>query len=212
MACDPLAASQPTSSVIRSSFLSFLSRQPLAGLVSDLTTADSDVKWEKWGGHGRSNHEAILTGADQQPVPLAWARLLLPEPRMPAGWRGSNSALLVLHIERRPWEADGPLAPPIPFLDWHIRFTKVLECPDALTGFLIKNLGLDVPVMNPHALFEEYGMSSNPIASVGMWLSAPQAMTDLVDISGYLRCQALRYHPSSTPMQLRTRRERKHLT
>lgn len=185
IACNPLDGTQPTSSAIRASFLSFLGRQPLAGLVRELTALSPDAIWTKWGGHGRSNHEAILTNADQQTAPVAWARLLLPEPRMREGWRDSHLALLVLHIERRPWETDGPLAPPIPFLNWHAYFTKALESPGALASFLIQDLGLEIPVSNPDVLGAIAGTNEHSVASIVMWLDTPQAMTDLVDIKGF---------------------------
>jgi len=188
VACNPLPAIQPTSTALRHSFLSFLSRQPMAGLVEDFTVTSDNTKWEKWGGHGRSNHEAVLTSADQQAAPVAWARLLLPEPRMSVGLRDSHSALFLLDIERRPWDVDGPLASPIPFLDWHTSFRKALECPSALAGFLAQDLGLDIPGKDPTVPegLEEFHIGPRDlVASVGMWLTAPQAMTDLVDTSGY---------------------------
>jgi len=127
----------------------------------------------------------ILNDADKEAPPLAWARLLLPEPRMSAGWRNSDCALFVLHIERRPWDPDSPLAPPIPFLNWHNYFTKVLECPSALANFLGQDLGLDIPMRDPKVTFDDILGDPLPIASVGMWLVAPQVMTDLIDISGF---------------------------
>jgi hypothetical protein len=183
VACNPLPAMQPTSSVIRDSFLSFLSGAPMAGLVKELTSIGHDAKWEKWGGHGRSNHEVVLTGADQQTAPVAWARLLLPEPRMPAGWRDSKSALLLMQIERRPWDVDGPSAPSIPFLDWHTHFMKILKCSTALAAFLAHDLRLEVPADEPGGL--DQIIEALSVASVAVWLITPQAMTDLVGISGY---------------------------
>jgi hypothetical protein len=119
---------------------------------------------------------------------VAWARLLLPEPRMPASWRDSHSAMLLLHIDRRPWDVDGPSAYPTPFLEWHNSFRKVLECPAVLAGFLTQDIGLDIPEKDPMASEEFYGLNlgpSNHIASVGVSLNTPHAMTDLVNISGY---------------------------
>jgi hypothetical protein len=187
--CNPLPEMRPTSSAIRSSYLGFLSRQPLTDLVGELVTTGAGVKWEKWGGHGRSNHEAILTGADQQAAPIGWARLVLREPETPVGWREYPSALFLLHIERRPWEADGPLARPIPFLHWFNLFRKALEFPSAFASFLVKDLELDIPAKDPAILpgFEDYIIPKHDvlIGTVGIWLNAPQAMTDLVDISGF---------------------------
>jgi hypothetical protein len=177
--CTPLSARDPTSSALRSGFLSFLGHQPVTGLVEGFTEA-GDAKWEKWAGQGRSIHEAVLVGADQA-KPIAWARLLLPERRMPAGWRDDHSTMLVLHIERLPWDTDGPTAPSQPLLAWHLPFSRVLEFPAALAGFLKRDLGLEVPATNPHP----GSPSQQSMASVSVSLVTPHAMTDLVDIDGY---------------------------
>jgi hypothetical protein len=160
----------------------------MAGLIKAFTVTGDDTKWEKWAGHGRSNHEVVLTSADQESTPVAWARLLLPEPGVSVGLRDSHSALFLLHIERRPWDVDGPLASPIPFLDWHILFQGVLECPLALAYFLGRDVDLDIPGKDPtvlEALEEFYPGPRETVASVAVWLTAPQAMTDLVDTIGY---------------------------
>jgi hypothetical protein len=184
--CTSLPSMEPTSSAVRSRLLSFLSRQPVSDLISELEVIGRDEKWQKWGGHGRSNHEAVLTSADEQAVPVAWARLLLPEPHTPIGWRDSGSALLLLHIERRCEDLASEQLEPnsIPFLEWHRILRKVLECPTALAGFLTQDLGLDIPL--PEAVDDPFEIDPPlPVASVATWLITPQAMTDLVDVSGY---------------------------
>jgi hypothetical protein len=110
---------------------------------------------------------------------------------MAAAWRTSHSALFVLHIERRPWETDGPLAPPDPYLSWHTYFAKALECPSILANFLIQDLAQDIPLADPYDILgslqleENSARYENPIASMAMWLVGSQALTDLVDITGY---------------------------
>lgn len=101
---------------------------------------------------------------------------------MSAGWRDDHSALLVLHVERLPWDADGRTVPAQPLLAWHLPFRRVLEFPAALAGFLSSDLGLEVP--GP----AKFGSSSpEGVASVSVSLVTPRAMTDLVDIGGYQR-------------------------
>jgi hypothetical protein len=184
IACNPMPAREPTSSVVRNSFLDFLSRQPVAGLVGEL--APLEREWEKWGGHGRANHEAIVTGIGQDTEPLGWARLLLPEPRMPAGWRDPHSALFLLHIEP---QGRNNTAPSRELLHWLIPFRKALEIPSALAQFLTEDLGLEIPRKNPDIMDDFF--SDDPTgspAAVGLaavWLTTPQAITDLVDITGY---------------------------
>ena len=127
--CTPLPAMHPASSAVRSSFLALLHRQPVADLIREFSVTSSRAEWHKWGGNGRSNHEMVLVDPYEQAAPLAWARLLLPEPKMPVGWRQPYSALLVLHIDRWPRDAGRILADPIPFLNWHIPFMNALGCP-----------------------------------------------------------------------------------
>jgi hypothetical protein len=188
VACSQLLATQPTSSAVRNSFLSFLNRQPLAGLVGEFTLP-REVEWEKWGGHGRANHEAVLTRADGNTGPIGWARLLLPEPRIAVAWRDSHSALFLLHIE--PQARDSGSAASLELLDWLIPFRKVLEVPPALADFLSKDLGLEIPAKDPEDVAAENPFSdisfgpSNPVASAAIWLTTPREITDLVDISAY---------------------------
>lgn len=207
VACTPLGSKLPTSSVIRASFLNFLNRKPITRLIDDMNNPYLPIKWEKWGGHGRWNHEAILlTGEGQRTPPVvAWTRLLLPERPIQAGWRDAHSALFLLHIERQHWQTDN-MAPAIPFLDWHPILTRALDCPIAFVSFLAQDLGLNIPKRDPAAppdIITEYtaGLSlGEPAASICVWLSTPQALTELVDIKGFQRLPGSPISPHFTAL------------
>jgi hypothetical protein len=72
-------------------------------------------------------------------------------------------------------------------LDWYTPFTKALECPTALALYLADDLGLGVrsrELNNIEKIFDSDGKNS-AVASVAVWLTTPNALTELVGISGF---------------------------
>jgi hypothetical protein len=156
----------PATSELRSHFIRFLDWAPIKGFVTSLTHVDSNTSWSPWGGHGRINLEAALAGDDEEHAPIASALLLLPEAGLRRYGRDSRSAELVLDIEPR--DAQGNPASPVNLAAWHDRFTSVLQLPALFSRFLAEDLGLVT--------------SDDPPAQVGVWLEAPKAMSEQVDV------------------------------
>jgi hypothetical protein len=72
------------------------------------------------------------------------------------------------HRRLEPRDPDGAPAPPVNLAAWHERFTSALTLPTLLAHFLANDLGL--------------ATADDPPAQAGIWLNAPRAMTELVDI------------------------------
>jgi len=164
IACSPLGP-KPATSGLRSSFLSFLQWAPIMEFIAALSHVDNGVAWAPWGGHGRIMFEAALTDSGEADAPVASALLLLPESGKSRYGRDSRFAELVLHVEPRGQE--GAQASPVNLAAWHDRFARALKLPAALGRFLSDELGLAI--------------SDDPPAQVGVWLTAPRAMSELVD-------------------------------
>jgi hypothetical protein len=175
--CTPLPATQPNTSDVRSRFLEFLSRPPATDLVMTLTPVNDDRRWEKWAGHGRTNHEALLTLVEHQEEPAAWARILIPEPQMPASWRDPRCADFLMHVLRR---RTAQIPPHIDLINLHRLLIHALSLPTALAHFLREDLGLTTV--------------DEPAASVMVWIDTPDALSNFVDIGN---CQPLPGSPSS---------------
>jgi hypothetical protein len=165
VACSPLGPA-PATSELRSRFLSFLDWAPIMGLITELSHVDAGFSWTPWGGHGRINVEAVLTGENDEEAPAASALLLLPEIGTSRYGRDSRYAELVLDIEPR--SPDGSPAAPGGLAAWHGRFTRALNLPAVLARFLSDELGL-IP-------------ADDPPAQAGVWLNASRSMSELIDV------------------------------
>jgi hypothetical protein len=168
VACSALGP-KPATSELRSRFLSFLDLAPVMGVVTALSHTDAGAAWEPWGGHGRVNLEAVLTGGSEDEPPIASALLLLPEQGKSMYGRDSRFAQLVLDVDPR-----GPNGGPSQassLATWHARFTDALGLPAALGRFLTDELGLTT--------------SDDPPAQAGIWLKTTRAMTELVDVEQF---------------------------
>ena len=80
IACDQLPRDTPTTSTIRATFLAFLGKPDIMDLVAELTDVSNET-WKARDERPRFNFGAVLAGDDENEVPAAWARLLLPESR-----------------------------------------------------------------------------------------------------------------------------------
>ena len=164
--CEPLG-SEPTTSDIRASFLTFLHSQPVRDVLEGLTAFNPDAVWTARDGHGRFNFGAVLDG-DTDTAPVAWARLLLPQAEPLSYAYEPRSAVFILHVYLRTHA--GRPASAANLASWHDRLTRALGIPSALTAYLTQGLGLATPGGQP--------------AQAGVYLDAPHSITELVDTEG----------------------------
>jgi hypothetical protein len=99
VASDPLPP-DASSGQMASSFLEFLSREPVAGLTSALTYVEDGTAWTRLAGNGTLLLEATL-GKDQGVGPSCSAMFLSPVTGMSNYGRADGIACLWLHIEPR---------------------------------------------------------------------------------------------------------------
>jgi hypothetical protein len=165
-ALDPVA---PPTSEIRAKFLGFLGQSRLMDLVRALTDVRESVVWRAWDDNPRFSFGAILCPPDSEEAPVAWARLLIPEASTRRYGRDARCAYLVLYVEPR--TRAGAPAQAAGLVTWYQRFSESLRVPAALVNFLRQQLGLRT--------------SNDPVAEMGIWLNAPRALTELVDIGGF---------------------------
>jgi hypothetical protein len=166
VACDPLAPDGPSTSELRSRFLAFLGGPALTDLIMASTHVGDGTAWTPLAGNGRMTLEAILGDADEPRAPVASAMLLLPQQDVSAYGRDRRGAELVIHIEPR--DSAGAPAAPASLAVWHDRLTKALGVSAALADFLRQDA--------------QVGTHGDPPAQFGTWLSAPRAITELVDV------------------------------
>jgi hypothetical protein len=165
VACDQLPPTL-TASELRSRFLAFLALPQVLGLVSELSHIDHGAVWRSLAGNGRLMLEGALMAEDQEDAPVASAMLLLPEAGRSRFGSDPRCAEFALHIEPR--TSDGTTAAAAGLAEWHDRFARALTVPEALAHFLRNQLGLATP--------------DEPAAQAGLWLNAPRALTQLVDV------------------------------
>ena len=167
--CSSLDPVAPMTSEIRAKFLGFLGQSRLMDLVRALTDVQESAVWRAWEDSPRFSFGAILSPPDSEEAPVAWARLLLPEASTRRYGRDARCAYLVLHVEPR--TRVGAPAPAASLVTWYQRFSESLRVPAALVSFLRLQLGLRT--------------SNDPVAEMGIWLNAPRALTELVEIDGF---------------------------
>jgi hypothetical protein len=132
-------------------------------LVTSMRSIDRAHAWASFGGHGRTNLEAALSGDPD--TPAASARLMLPEPGAAQFGRDPRVADLVLEVERT--RGDGQALEPLSIPAWHALLVQSLGLASTLAQFLAGELTL-----NP---------TNDPAPQLGIWMRAPRTMTDLVD-------------------------------
>jgi hypothetical protein len=136
-------------------------------LIMELTDVDS-ASWQARNENPRFNFGAVLTSGDERAIPIAWARLLLPESWAPRHGHDAQRASLVLHMELS--GANSTSAKAANLRTWQQRFAQALNLPTALAMFLVDHLGLDT--------------RGDPATEAGLWLEASAVLTELVDIDG----------------------------
>lgn len=169
VACSPLDPLSPPTAEIRSKLLSFLGQSPVMDLVRSLTSDHQGLVWRAWDDNPRFSFGAILSPPDNKEAPAAWARLLIPQESTRRYGRDPRCAYLVLYVEPR--TRLGARAPARSLVTWYELFFKSLRTPVAMVNFLRQQLGLST--------------SNDPLAEVGIWLKAPRALTELVNIDGF---------------------------
>lgn len=169
VACAQLAAAASTSD-LRAKFLRFLRQPPVMDLVRELTEIGKDMIWTARDDNPPFNFGAVLAppGTEEE-APVAWARVLLPKGLTQQYGRDARCAYLVLYVEPR--TGAGAPASAASLLRWYQRVSAALKLPAALTALLVDDLGL--PTTN------------DPPAEVGIWLKAPHALTDLVEVDAF---------------------------
>lgn len=169
IACGQLPRDTPPTSAIRASFLAFLSKPEITGLVAELTDV-SGKTWKARDEHPRFNFGAVLAGDDENEVPAAWARLLLPESWASHFGRDPRYANLVVYVE--PGMAQAVNVSPAGLAAWYQRFARAARIPAVLAGYLTSDLGL--------------ATSDDPAAEIAIWMKARGAsLTELVDVDGF---------------------------
>jgi hypothetical protein len=156
-------------STIRARFRDFLGRPPIAELLRELTEVNHAV-WTSRNDNPPFSFGAVLapSGSREEEIPLAWARLLLPDSATLQYGRDPRFAYLVLYVEP---ERYGQPAPPVGLPMWHRHFARALQLPDALAAFLTDDLGL--------------ATRGSPPAEVALWLNAPRSLTELVEVDAF---------------------------
>ena len=138
-------------------------------LVAELT----DVTGKTWQARDENppfNFGAVLAGDDENEVPAAWARLLLPGSWAGRFGRDPRYAGLVLYIEPGMGQAGNDS--PAGLASWYQRFVRAARLPAVLAGYLTSDLGL--------------ATSSDPAAGIAIWLKARGAsLAELADVDGF---------------------------
>ena len=168
VACGELDPAAVTSA-LRTAFLRFLQQSALMDLVRELTTVPDGARWTPRDEDPLHNFGAVLAQPATEEAPVAWARVLLPGSHTRQSGRDARCAYLVLYVEPR-IPSGGP-APAASLAVWHQRLSGVLKLPTAFEAFLRDDLHL--PTAN------------DPAAELGVWLKAPLAVTELVEVDAF---------------------------
>jgi hypothetical protein len=163
VACDPIS-SDASSSQIGARFLEFLSRGPVAELLSELTGVGGEITWTRLAGNGALRLEAVL-GDPNDARPVASAMLLPPVTGMRLYGRADGIACLWLHVEAH--APDGSPPPPAGLHDWHKRLHLAVSLAAPFAQFLVNDVGV--------------ATRDEPTARVGVMLQTRGPMSDLVD-------------------------------
>jgi hypothetical protein len=167
VACSLLDPAASTSD-LRARFLSFLDQPPVMDLVRELTEIGEGAVWTARDDNPPFNFGAVLAPPHTEEAPVAWARILLPDSLTQQYGRDARCAFLVLYVEPR--TGAGTPAQAASLVSWHQRLTGALKLPAALTAFR-DDLGLCT--------------ANDPAAEMGVWLKAPHALTELVEVDAF---------------------------
>jgi hypothetical protein len=158
-----------SSSVLRAKILQFLGQSAVMDLVRELTEIRRDAVWTARDDNPPFNFGAVLAVPGTEEAPVAWARVLLPETMTRMYGRDARSAYMVLYAEPR--TTFGSPAEAASLASWHQHLSAALKVPGAFAGLLDDDLGL--PATN------------DPPAAVSIWLKAPRALTELVEVENF---------------------------
>lgn len=159
---------------LRGRFLGLITHAWMMTLISELTVIRDDATWQPRATSRRSWLEADLAGPDSQEVPVASAKLLLPETGPGLFGTDRRCAELILHVDLvqsqelvitvGAGQESKPVIQGLPY--WRRQILRALTMPGDLEGFLRHDLGLMT--------------SDDPPAQFGILLQANQAITDIV--------------------------------
>ena len=138
-------------------------------MVRELTKIRSGAVWTARDDNPPFNFGAVLARPATEEAPVAWARVLLPETITRMYGRDARSAYMVLYVEPRT-ALEGP-AKAASLASWHQYLGAALKVPGAFAALLNDELGL--PTAN------------DPPAAVSIWLKAPRALTELVEVEAF---------------------------
>jgi hypothetical protein len=160
---------------LRGRFLGLMAHEWVMTLISELTVIPDTASWQPRATSRRSWLEADLTGPDPEKVPVASAKLLLPE--VGPGLMGTDHrcAELTLHVDLVQsqelvvtiGEGQGfkSIIEGLPF--WRGQIRRALTMPGDLDGFLRSELGLTT--------------TNDPPAQFGILLKAQKSITEIVN-------------------------------
>jgi outer membrane protein assembly factor BamB len=167
--CGPLAR-DASGSLLREQFAGFLSRGPVARLISALACTGGPVTWTELAGDGPRRLEAELTGTGPADRTAASATMTLPVEG--AAVPGHRDALAYLWLYAGPRLPGGSVWPTAGLPQWHERFRLVIEVAAEFAHFLTARVDLQT--------------RNAPAVQAGVMLQAPSSIGELVD-SGRLR-------------------------
>lgn len=162
---DPAASS----SVLRAKILRFLGQSAVMDLVHELTEVQGGAVWTARDDNPPFNFGAVLAQPTAEEAPVAWARVLLPETITRMYGRDARSAYFLLYVEPRTASRDPAEAASL--VGWHQRLSGALALPTAFAALLADDLALPT--------------SNDPPTGVGIWLKAPRALTELVEVDAF---------------------------
>jgi hypothetical protein len=164
VACYELPADIPSTSQLRKSFLDFLDQPTIIGLLADVTSIRSDVRWTPRGNNGRSGLGAVLASPDDDDTaPVAWAKLIMTQPGAIGTMHDPRLAGFVLHIEPR--TPEGEIASGLRFSAWPRLMAAGLGVPTALARFLTDGLTLTT--------------YNDPATCAAIWLTDAPSLVDI---------------------------------
>jgi hypothetical protein len=167
--CDPLPEDELARPTRQSRLCGFLTGQAVASLVNELTVVEAAARWAACGGSGPDHLGAAVFTDPSEASPVAAARLNLPYLGSPQPMTDPRFAEFILEI--KPRTHGGLIAPPRPWSAWRDILGRVLILAEAVAAFLTDAFG--VPTYD------------NPATVIGLWLTTPGDLAQLVDVDGY---------------------------
>jgi hypothetical protein len=172
VACSQLAETMAWQD-LRGRFLGLLMHASVLELISGLTVIGDGVIWRPRATSRRSWLEADLTRPDSEEIPVASAKLLLPEQGPGLFGTDRKCAELSLHVDLiqshellitvREGQESKPVIQQPPY--WREQFERALTLPGELEGFLRQDLGLTTG-NDPQAEFGVHLKTQGPLSEI----------------------------------------------